>query len=421
MGRPKKPFLTTIFFALINYTNMAYAGLFSTSNTTISLRNAYIDRDYKQRNAPLSRVGGWTQGADVQFKSGYTQGPIRFGLDVSAQYAIRLDGGGGRGPDTIIPYSETKTRQATDYGHVASTLKAKISETEFKVGEFRPVLPVAHFDDSRQLITSFQGWQIESREILPLTLTLGKYSSVVGRNSSDRENISLSGADTAQTSDGLLFAGGKYSFTPWISGTYFYGRLEDIYQQHYAGLALNNNLGHGYTLKTDFRYFDSRENGKALNGTIDNQVYGVMTSLKKSGHSLGLGYQRMLGYSAFPLLNGYAASPYLVNWSPTGFSKAHETSWQLRYDYDFVTLGVPGLKFMSRFIRGSNIDSINANQKGSEWEATTSIGYVIQSGDFKDLAFEWRHIDQRANYSMSKVAPQHYDENRLITTYTFRF
>ncbi len=410
-----------VFIAMLAHVSMSRADLLVDSSTMLNLRNAYIDRDYKQTGAPISRAGGWTQGADLQFKSGYTQGPINFGFDISAQYAVRLDGGGGRGPDSVIPYSHTQTRQATDYGHAAPTLKMKMSNTEFRLGELRPLLPVAYIDDSRQLITTFQGWQIESKDIQRLSLTLGKYSSIVGRNSSNRENIGLSAPSSEPSDKGLLFAGGTYTFTPWISGTYFYGQLEDIYQQHYAGLALNNQIGNGFTLKTDLRYYNSHEIGKALNGVIDNQAYGVMTSLKKNGHSFGFGYQRMLGDTAFPLLNGYAASPYLVNWSPTGFAKAQEASWQVRYDFDFFSLGLPGLKFMTRFIKGSNIVQTNTSQEGSEWEATTSIGYVIQSGTFKDVAFEWRHIDQKVDFSTGRLAPQHYDENRLITTYTLRF
>lgn len=403
------------------YSALTTADVITESNTLLAFRNAYIDRDYKQNEAPISRAGSWTQGADLQFKSGYTEGPVKFGLDLSAQYAIRLDGGGGRGPDTIIPYSESKKQQASDYGHAAPTLKSKISETELKIGEFRPLLPVASIDDSRQLTTTFQGWQIESKELQKLNLTIGKYKTIVGRNSSNRESIRLSGSNSKEDSNGLLFAGGTYTLTPWLSGTYFYGQLEDIYQQHYFGLALNNNIGEGFTLKTDLRYYNSEDDGKALNGNVDNHYYGMMSSLKKSGHSIGIGYQRMLGETGFPLLNGYAAAPFLVNWSPTAFAKRGETSWQIRYDYDFATLGIPGLKFMNRLIKGANIHRANTDEKGSEWEVTTSIGYVIQSGSLKNLTLEWRHIGQDTNYSTSKAAPQRYSENRLITSYSFKF
>ncbi|WP_143760241.1 OprD family outer membrane porin, partial [Colwellia marinimaniae] len=76
---------------------------------------------------------------------------------------------------------------------------------------------------------------------------------------------------------------------------YFYGQLEDIYQQQYFGLSHDLDLGGGYALKSDLRYFDNREDGKALYKNTDNRSYGLRTALKKGGHTFGVAYQRMLG------------------------------------------------------------------------------------------------------------------------------
>jgi hypothetical protein len=54
--------------------------------------------------------------------------------------------------------------------------------------------------------------------------------------------------------------------------------------------------------------------------------------LRKGGHGSGVGYQRMLGDSTFPTLNGFAPQSYLVNWSAVAFIKPNESSWQARYD-----------------------------------------------------------------------------------------
>lgn len=89
------------------------------------------------------------------------------------QYAYRLDGGGGRGPDSIIPYSVSKQEQATDYGRGGYTAKVRYSKTELKYGEHRPTLPVDYTDDSRQLVTTYHGTLIESKEVDKLTLTAG--------------------------------------------------------------------------------------------------------------------------------------------------------------------------------------------------------------------------------------------------------
>lgn len=402
---------------------VANAAFLDDGNVTLGLRNAYIDRDFKQHDAAKSRIGSWTQGFDLRFTSGYTDGPLQFGLDTSTQWAYRLDGGGGRGPDSVIPYDDSKGEQVRDYGRTGVTAKIKYSNTELRIGELRPRLPVAYIDDSRQLVTTYQGLMLQSKEWDNLTLTAGRINQIATRESSNREKIYLmNGANVRRPSDGLNFAGATYQFTPGLSATYFYGQLEDIYQQHYLGLSNRLALSDRYALVTELRYYQNREDGKALYGDIDNKTYGAMTTLKTGGHSIGVGYQRMLGDSAFPLFNGYAPQPYLVNWSTLGFFKPNESSWQLRYDYDFAALGVPGLTFMTRYMRGDGIDRGNNDlDMNVESERNVVLGYVVQSGTLKGLGFEWRNIDVKTRYGNGAMSGADYVENRLITTYTFAF
>lgn len=401
----------------------AQADFIDDRQVSLGLRNFYIDRDFKQHVAPKSRVGSWTQGFDFRAISGYTEGTVQFGLDVSGQYAYRLDGGGGRGPDTIIPYDDSKGEQVRDYGRAALTAKVRYSKTELKIGEHRPTLPVAFYDDSRQLITTYHGFMLESREVDKLTLTAGRFTEISSRESSNREKMYLfNGPDIQRRSDGLNFAGATYAFTPSLSATYFYGQLEDIYQQQYLGATHNADLGNGFGLKTDLRYFDNREDGKALYGDIDNRSYGAMTTLRKGAHAIGVGYQRMLGDSTFPTLNGYAPQPYLVNWSTVAFVKPNESSWQLRYDLDFASYGVPGLKLMTRYMRGTGIDRGNNDlDQNVESERNIFLSYVVQSGPLKGVGFEWRNIDVKTRYGNGAASGADYKENRLITSYTFKF
>lgn len=394
---------------------MAQADFVEDSHLALGLRNFYIDRDFKGENPKNSRVGSWTQGFDLRFISGYTEGPLQFGLDASMQYAYRLDGGGGRGPDSIIPYSVSKQEQATDYGRGGYTAKVRYSKTELKYGEHRPTLPVAYTDDSRQLVTTYHGTLIESKEVDKLTLTGGRFTEISGRESSNSEKMYLfNGPDVQRRSDGLNFGGASYAFTPALTGTYFYGQLEDIYRQHYLGATYLADLGGGYALKTDLRYFNNKEDGDALYGRIDNRSYGAMTTVRKGAHSFGLGYQRMLGDSTFPTLNGYAPQPYLVNWSAIAFVKPNEKSWQARYDFDFAGVGVPGLKLMTRYMRGTDIDR-GALSDNSESERNIYLSYVVQEGPLKNLGVELRNINVKFRHGND------FDENRLITTYTWKF
>ncbi|MCY1515667.1 Porin-like protein NicP [compost metagenome] len=147
-----------------------------------------------------------------------------------------------------------------------------------------------------------------------------------------------------------------------------------------------------------------------------------MATLRKGAHAIGVGYQRMLGESAFPTLNGFAPQPYLVNWSTVGFVKPNESSWQLRYDLDFAAYGVPGLKLMTRYLRGTGIDrGNNALEQNVESERNFYLSYVVQSGPLRGVGFEWRNIDVKTRYGNGAASGPDYQENRLITTYTFKF
>ncbi|WP_137807469.1 OprD family porin [Pseudomonas sp. G(2018)] len=395
---------------------LAQADVVNDSKLTLGTRNFYIDRDYKENNPPHSRVGSWTQGFDLRFASGYTEGPVQFGLDAEAQYAYRLDGGGGRGDDTIIPYSQSRQEQADEYGRGGVTLKMRYSKTELKVGELRPFLPVVIIDDSRQLVTTYRGALLESKEVDRLTLTAGRLTQIGARNSSNYEKLYLqTGSGVRHGSDGLNLAGASYALTPSLTGTYFYAQLEDIYQQHYLGITHLADLGDGYVLKTDLRYFNNSEDGDALYGDIDNRSYGAMTSLKKGGHRFGVGYQRMLGDSNFPTLGGYVPQPFLVNWSRVAFIKPNEKSWQLRYDYDFAALGVPGLNFMTRYFKGTSVDRGDSLSEAAEQERNLVLSYVVQSGPLKGVGVEAGNVVAKFSHGNDWV------ENRLITTYTWKF
>jgi hypothetical protein len=100
--------------------------------------------------------------------------------------------------------------------------------------------------------------------------------------------------------------------------------------------------------------------------------------------------------------------------------------WFARYDFDFAALGVPGLLFTTRYMKGDDVDpdllksrqaaSLRLNgEEGKEWERVTDISYVIQSGPAKGVSFQWRNSTNRSTYADSA------NENRLIMRYTFNF
>ncbi|WP_134633660.1 OprD family outer membrane porin, partial [Pseudomonas aeruginosa] len=90
-----------------------------------------------------------------------------------------------------------------------------------------------------------------------------------------------------------------------------------------------------------------------------------------------------------------------------------ERSWQLRYDFDFVGLGLPGLTFMTRYLHGDHVRLAGVTDDGSEWGRESELGYTLQSGAFKRLNVRWRTSSQRRDWGSNT----RFDENRLIVSY----
>ncbi|HWT69284.1 MAG TPA: OprD family outer membrane porin [Pseudomonas sp.] len=390
----------------------AQADVIDDSHFKLDTRNFYLHRNYTNTHAPVSEVHSWSQGFDAQFTSGYTDTALAIGLDVDAQYAVRLDSSGN---DGSLPFSVSEQQTADDYSRAGATLKMRYAKTELKVGDLRPQLPVAFDDTSRQLDTIYQGAVVESKDVEGLTLTGGRFWSAVTRESSNHEKLYKWGTTDNLDSDGLDFGGATYDITKNLQASYFYGVLHDIYQQHYFGLTHMADLGGGYKLKSDLRYFNNNEDGNALDGEIDNRAYGALFTLLKGAHMFGVSYQRMLGDSIFPTLNGYIPQPYLVNWSSLAFIRPDEKSWSARYGYDFVGMGIPGLKFYSRYTKGTNWDRGGNLSDNQESERNLTLSYVVQSGPLQGLALDLRNIDVKQKYGYD------YNEYRFATTYTWKF
>jgi hypothetical protein len=83
-------------------------------------------------------------------------------MDVLGLYSQKLDGGKGTGGTQLLPIHDDG-RPADNFGRLA--LKAKLSKTELKVGEWMPVLPILRSDDGRSLPQTFRGGQVTSNEI----------------------------------------------------------------------------------------------------------------------------------------------------------------------------------------------------------------------------------------------------------------
>ena len=427
------PLAGAVAVALLGLSQTTQAsGFVADSKATLDTRNFYINQDNRSGDAAPSYGEEWGQGFVLNFQSGYTDGPIGFGLDALAQLGIRLDSGGrttkadrSRNPGIVFPL-DSDGSAVNEFSRIDFAAKARISDTELRYGVLQPKLPVLTYNDGRLLPQTFRGAQVSSSDIDGLKLTVGEIREASGRISSDYDDLRIAGG--TERVDRFRYAGGDYALTENLTTSYYFAELKDYYRQHYLGAVHNLALGNG-KLTTDLRYFDSNAHGANEdqragyaasgfnnNGEVDNRAASALFTFSQSGHSLGLGYQHLSGKSNFPFINnGDGASAYLITDSQIGkFQRAGERTWLARYGYDFAAAGVPGLKATASYLRGTDADSAVAGAD-SEWERDLRVDYKVQSGYLKDLGISLRHASLR-----SEVAGQRdIDEVRAILSYSF--
>ncbi|OPG71191.1 porin [Pseudomonas ogarae] len=389
----------------------ASADFIADSKASIELRNFYFNRDFRNGPPTAQRDAAqeWAQGAMLRFESGYTAGTVGLGIDAVGMLGLKLDGGDGSGGTGLLPadLSSKNGRGSQDeYSKLELTAKAKVSETVLKAGSLAFRTPVVSSNDTRLLPSTFEGALLTSKDIDKLVLQGGKLEQIKFNSSSDYQDFT--GNRIGGVSDDFRFAGGTYSFNKALSTSLFYGNLENVYRQFFGGVVYEIPLAAQQSLKFDLRYSKSTDDGNFR--PLDNRAANGLVSYTLGANVFTAAYQHMSGDDPFPYIAN--SDPYLVNFVQINdFANTQERSWQLRYDYNFAAMGIPGLTFMSRYVQGDNA-LVGGSNTGKEWERDTDIGYVIQSGSLKNLGVKLRNATVRSNFGNDL------DETRLIVSYT---
>ncbi|MBZ9665121.1 MULTISPECIES: OprD family porin [Pseudomonadaceae] len=391
---------------------LANAAFIEDSSASLTATNIYLNRDFRQFDGQNKREE-WGQGFRLDLQSGFTEGTVGFGVDAMGLLGLKLDSGRGRTGTDLLPVHDDG-RSADEFSRLGLTGKVKVSATELRYGSHVPELPVVKASDSRLLPQVFEGGLLTSSELEGLTFTGGRLDKVIDRASTNSEEMVLNAKNRRFASgveaDHLDLAGVDYKFAPGFTGRYYFADLDDIYRQHFFGLLSSHKVGAG-TLSSDVRYIVSRDSGAANAGKVDNQAFNAMVSYGLGSHKFGLGFQDMNGDTGFAYIDG--SDPFLVNFVQINdFANADERSWQARYDYNFASIGVPGLTFMTRYIRGDDARVAGSDDRGGEWERDIEFKYVVQTGPLKDLYVRVRNASFRSDFARDA------DENRVIVGYT---
>ncbi|APU31957.1 porin [Ectopseudomonas alcaliphila JAB1] len=392
------------------------AGFVEDAKVTLGLRNYYFNRNYLNGTDPVIRgerqgqAEGWTQNFILDARSGFTEGTVGFGLDVLGLYSIKLDGNRGAANTQLMPIHDDG-QAADQFGRTAVAAKAKLSKTELKVGEWFAVLPILRADDGRSLPQTFQGAQLTSNEIDGLTLYGGQFWKNSQRNDASREDMSFGGVK----GDDFNFGGGEYRFNGnnTMVGVW-HARLEDVYQQSYVQLTHSQAVG-DWVLGANLGYVTGKEEGAAKAGNLDNKVYQGALTAKTGNNSFMVAYQKLSGDTKFMRIDGASGGTLVNDGFTNSYDNPEERSWQVRHDYNFAGLGIPGLTLMNRYVSGSNIDvytnGVKTRENAEEWGRESELAYTIQEGTLKNLSIRWRNSDVRRDVG------QDLHENRLIINY----
>ncbi|RMH84250.1 OprD family porin [Pseudomonas sp. AOB-7] len=391
---------------------LANAAFIDDSTASLTATNIYLNRDFREGTGQNKREE-WGQGFWLDVQSGYTDGSVGFGVDAMGLLGVKLDSGGGRTGTDLLPVQDDGGTP-DEFSRLSLTAKVKVSATELRYGSHVPELPVVKASDSRLLPQVFEGGLLTSSELDGLTFTGGRLDKVIDRASTNSEDLLLNSKNrrfaAGIAADHLDLLGFDYDFGQGFSGRYFYAELDDIYRQHFVGLLSKHPLGAG-TLSSDVRLMLSDDTGAANAGKVDNRAFNAMLSYGIGSHKFGLGFQDMSGDTGYAYIDG--SDPYLVNFVQINdFANADERSWQARYDFSFANLGLPGLSFMTRYIKGSDAQIAGSDDTGGEWERDIEFKYVVQNGPLKDLYLRLRNASFRSDFARDA------DENRVIVGYT---
>ncbi|WP_258912043.1 OprD family porin [Pseudomonas putida] len=392
-------------------------GFIEDSKLNVKTRMLYFSRDFRN-NAPgtQSRVEETGLGFLGTFESGFTQGTVGFGVDAIGMLGLKLDSGRGRAGTGLFP-TGSDGRSQDDYSEGGGAVKMRISNTVLKWGDQFTALPVLATDDSRLLPEVAEGGLITSNEIDGLTLHAGHFTAMNAQAQTYHDSLNMTEANVF---------GGTYAINDNLSTSVYYSHIEDHFRKWYGNINWALPISDKQGLVFDFNIYDTKSIGNNLTGAfvskadgsneLDNIAASLSAAYNIGAHTFTLAYQKVSGDGDYAYGVDGGGTIFLANSvARSDFNAEDEKSWQARYDLNFAEFGVPGLTFMTRYVRGTGATT-RTTDDGKEWERDIDVKYVLQSGPAKDLSLRVRQATYRSGDGVYYGSPS-IDELRLIVEY----
>ncbi|WP_288097811.1 OprD family porin [Pseudomonas sp.] len=406
-------------------------GFFGDESLKLKTRMEYMNRDYKNGvSNPSSGTSGYRQDTGVSqlltYESGFTQGTVGFGLDAMAMGSVKLDGGSGRRGNGLFA-NDSDGNPEKSQGKLGGAVKFRLSDTVLKYGQQFVASPVFATDDSRLLPEVATGTLITSKEIKGLELNAGRFTSLSKQTGMGRDSIGGLPDENGNGGKGLTninIFGASYAFTDNFTGALAASDADDYFKKYYINLNYTLPIADNQSLNFDLNGYKTKGESRGDlvdaigDGTlgVDNNLWSLAAAYSLGAHKFTVAYQQSSGDNAYYYgVDGNSTIFVSNSIQISDFVGREEKSWQARYDLNMATYGVPGLSFMTRYVKGDNINVANAGE-GKEYEWNLESKYVVQEGPAKDLSFRVRYANYRSNQAYSGYSPDLYD-TRLIVEY----
>ncbi|MGE8068622.1 OprD family porin [Pseudomonas sp. NPDC089569] len=406
-------------------------GFIDDSSLKLKTRFEYMNRDYKNgASNPSNSDSGYRQDSGISqlltYESGFTQGTVGFGVDAMLMGSAKLDGGKGHRGNGLFAINGDGEEEKSQ-GKSGAAVKLRLSDTVVKYGQQFVASPVFATDDSRLLPEVATGTLITSKEIKGLELNAGRFTSLSKQTGMGRDSIGGLPDEDGNGGKGLTninIFGASYAFTDNFTAALAASDADDYFKKYYINMNLTLPIADDQSLNFDLNGYKTKGESRGDlvdaigDGTlgVDNNLWSLAAAYSLGAHKFTVAYQQSSGDNAYYYgVDGNSTIFVSNSIQISDFVGREEKSWQARYDLNMATYGVPGLSFMTRYVKGDNI-ATNGLGEGKEYEWNLESKYVVQEGPAKDLSFRVRYANYRSNEAYSGYSPDLYD-TRLIIEY----
>ncbi|MEZ0205771.1 OprD family outer membrane porin [Ideonella sp.] len=317
----------------------------------------------------------WTLNMQASYESGYTSGPVGFGVDIAPFVATRIDGSDNAGNMAHVrPDGHSADDRAWAYlGKYA--VKARVGDTVVKYGLQRVSNPVLESKDNRGLPPTFRGATITSVITPSLNVEAGDFDAAIGRGRSTLKGLSTEYGGTPFKR--IAYAGANWDYSETGSLSVYANQASDVWNQSYA--SVTQSVGNLATVQWTgaANAYLTHNQGASLQGPIDSKAYSLSLSAAHGPLTIMAAYQQVLSDQFFDDVNDAWGIALVNAVAAADYNAPHEQSAQLRVVVDGASLGVPGLKLISWVMTGWGTDGRNgAGQHASPSDPQYTLYWV---------------------------------------------